>query len=285
MEVNDLLSTGVVAAIIILIFFSTVRRLLDLPKVPWIVWPIILLASAMPSYMAYTVLNPGEIFDKAEVRAQKDTFKLDIPAEGEYALMVTALLGPEDEDQNTDNTAYTLRYEMGGKEHRVTGTIRRDSGSNEVEVDVDAGNSSVRELGKRRSGGLGEDLQDRHDIKGAGGTVEGRVTNWQGAAAQVLFLEVVKAPPAAYLLWIVALVISVLGIIIEGKYGVTEFAGNVGLLTMYGVFLRDGVTPLDTYQGVGMAVLPAAIVGLLGVGLTGQLASKMMAPKVNKGES
>ncbi len=79
MEVNDLLSTGVVAAIIILIFLSTVRRLLDLPKVPWIVWPIILLASAMPSYMAYTVLNPGEIFDKAEVRAQKDTFKLDIP--------------------------------------------------------------------------------------------------------------------------------------------------------------------------------------------------------------
>ena len=28
-------------------------------------------------------LEPGEVFDKAEVRAQKDTFKLQIPADGE----------------------------------------------------------------------------------------------------------------------------------------------------------------------------------------------------------
>jgi len=284
MEVNDLLSTGVVSAVIILIFVSTVRRLLDLPKVPILVWPVILLASVVPSYMAYTVLNPGEIFDKAEVRAQKDTFSLEIPADGSYALMVTALLGPEDEDKNTDNTNYTFRYEMGGSEHRMTGHIRRDSGSNEVEVDVDAGNSSVREFGKRRSGGLGEDLQDRHDIKGSGSTLQGRVTNWKGEAAQVLFLEVVKAPPSPAQLWLVALLVSFLGVIIEGKYGVTEFAGNVGFLTMYGVFLRDGVTPLDTYQGVGLAVLPAAIVGLLGVGLTGQLASKILAPKAKAQE-
>ena len=279
MEINDLLSTGVVAAVILLIFLSTVRRLLDLPKVPFLVWPVIVIASAIPSFMAYTVLNPGEIFDKAEVRAQKDTFKLEIPADGEYALMITALLGVEDEEQNTDNTAYTMRYEIGGSEHRMTGVIRRDSGSNEVEVDVEAGNSSVREHGKRRSGGLGEDLQDRYDIKGNGGTLEGTVTNWKGAAAQVLFLEVVKAPPATSHLWFAALFISVLGVLIEGKFGVTEFAGNVGFLTMYGVFLRDGVTPLDTYQGVGLAVLPAAIVGLLVVGLSGQLASKLMAPK------
>jgi len=274
MDVNDLLSTGVVAAVIVLIFFSTVRRMMDLQKIPLFMWPVLLLAGAMPSVMAYTVLNPGEIFDKAEVRAQKDTFKLSIPAEGEYALMVTALLGPEDEEKNTDNTAYTMRLELGGEEHRVTGTIRRDSGSNEVEVDVEAGNSSVREAGRRRSGRLGEDLQDRFDIVGSGGVLEGTVTNWKGEAAQVLFLEVVRAPPKASLLWAVALFISLLGVLIEANYGVTEFAGNVGLLTMYGVFLRDGVTPLDTYQGVGLAVLPAAIVGLLLVGLSGQLATK-----------
>ena len=274
MDVNDLLSTGVVAAVIVLIFLSTVRRMLDLQKIPLFMWPVLLLAGAMPSFMAYTVLNPGEIFDKAEVRAQKDTFKLQIPAEGEYALMVTALLGPEDEEKNTDNTAYTMRLELGGEEHRVTGTIRRDSGSNEVEVDVEAGNSSVREAGRRRSGGLGEDLQDRFDIVGNNGLLEGTVTNWKGEAAQVLFLEVVRAPPKPPILWTIALFISLLGIMIEANYGVTEFAGNVGLLTMYGVFLRDGVTPLDTYQGVGLAVLPAAIVGLLLVGLSGQLATK-----------
>jgi len=279
MDVNDLLSTGVVAAVIVLIFFSTIRRMLDLQKIPFFMWPVLLLSAAMPSFMAYTVLNPGEIFDKAEVREHKDTFKLDVPADGEYALMVTALLAPEDEDKQTDNTAYTLRLELGGEEHRATGTIRRDSGSNEVEVDVESGNSSVREHGRRRSGGLGEDLQDRFDIHGSGGTLEGTVTNWRGGAAQVLFLEVVKAPPKATILWAVALLISLFGVMIEAKYGVTEFAGNVGLLTMYGVFLRDGVTPLDTYQGVGMAVLPAAIVGLLLVGLSGQLATKYVQSK------
>ena len=39
------------------------------------------------------------------------------------------------------------------------------------------------------------------------------------------------------------------------------------------------MTPLDTYQGVGLAVLPAAIVGLLLVGLSGQLATKYVQSK------
>ena len=72
----------------------------------------------------------------------------------------------------------------------------------------------------------------------------------------------------------VGLGICFLAIVIEAKFGIAEFAANVGLLTMYGVFLRDGVTPLDTYQGVGMAVLPAAIVGLLLIGSMGSIAGK-----------
>ena len=278
MEVNDLLSTGVVAAVIVMILYSAIRRMLDLPKVPALVWPVLLLAAAMPSYMAYVVLNPGQIYDKAEVRAFKDTFDLEIPADEDYALMVTALLGPEDEEQQTDKTAYTLRYELKGEEHRVTGTIRRDSGSDEIEVDVESG-ETVREHGRRRSGGIGEDLQDRFDIIGNGGKMKGTVTNWQGAAAQVLFVEVVKAPPPPSILWLLGLSISLIAVFVEAKYGVTEFAANVGLLTMYGVFLRDGVTPLDTYQGVGMAVLPAAIVGLLLIGSMGTVAGKYMNSK------
>ncbi len=278
MEMNDLLSTGVVGAVIVLILYSAIRRMLDMPRVPGFVWPVLLLAAAMPSYMAHAVLNPGEVYDKAEVRAFKDTFELEIPADTEYALMVTALLGPEDEEKQTDKTAYTMRYELGGEEHRVTGTIRRDSGSDELEVDVESG-ETVRENGRRRSGGIGEDLQDRFDIVGKGGKLKGTVTNWQGEAAQVLFVEVVKAPPANSLLWMVGLGISLLAIIIEAKFGITEFAANVGLLTMYGVFLRDGVTPLDTYQGVGMAVLPAAIVGLLLIGSMGTVAGKFLGSK------
>ena len=47
------------AAVIVLIFLSTVRRMLDLQKIPPFMWPVLLLAGAMPSFMAYTVLNPG----------------------------------------------------------------------------------------------------------------------------------------------------------------------------------------------------------------------------------
>ncbi len=237
--------------------------MLDLQKIPWLAWPVMLAAGSFPSYMAYTVLNPGEIYAKAEVRQDhekdKRPFTLEVPGEG-YALMVTALLGPELEDVPTDKTAYTLRYELGGEEHRVIGTIRRKSGDDSIDVNADA-SETVRETGRRRSGGLGEDLQDRFDLKGGGGTLKGRVANWDGDAAAVLFLEVVKAPPPAYLLWLIALVISALAIVVEVKYGAEKFTGDIGFLAMYAVFIRDGVTPLDTYKGVGLAVLPAAIVG------------------------
>jgi hypothetical protein len=213
--------------------------------------------------MAYTVLNPGEVYDKAEVRQDhekdKRPFTLEVPGEG-YALMVTALLGPELEDVPSDKTAYTLRYELSGEEHRAIGTIRRKSGDDSIDVNADA-SETLRESGRRRSGGLGEDLQDRFDLEGTGGTLTGRVANWDGEAAAVLFLEVVKAPPPSNILWLIAILISALAIVVEVKYGADKFTGDIGFLAMYGVFIRDGVTPLDTYKGVGMAVLPAALVG------------------------
>jgi len=271
------LSVLVVAGVILLVLVPAFRRMLDLQKVPLLAWPVMLCAGALPSYMAYTVLNPGEIYDKAEVRAYKDTFEVDIPAEG-HALMVTALLGPESEDVGADKTAYTIRYEMGGEEHRAVGTVRRKSGDDSIEVDIDVG-ETVRERGKRRSGGLGEDLQDRFDLEGPGGKLTGTVVNWEGAAAQVLFIEVIKAPPPATWLWLMAIAISAGAIIVESWFAADKFTGDIGFLAMYGVFLRDGVTPLDTYQGVGMAVLPAAIVGWFMVAGLGFLVTKYVQSK------
>lgn len=250
--------------------------MLDLQKIPWLAWPVMLAAGAFPSYMAYTVLNPGQVYDKAEVRQDhekdKRPFSLEVPGEG-YALMVTALLGPEQEDVPSDKTAYTLRYDLGGEEHRVIGTIRRKSGDEGVDVNSDV-SETMRETGRRRSGGLGEDLQDRFDIEGGAGTLTGRVANWDGEAAAVLFLEVVKAPPPEGILWLIALIISALAIVVEVKYGAEKFTGDIGFLAMYAVFIRDGVTPLDTYKGVGLAVLPAAIVGWFLVAGTAFLISK-----------
>jgi hypothetical protein len=255
MEVADILSIGVVILVILLVLLPAIHRMLDLVKIPLLAWPVMLMAGLMPSFMAYTVLNPGD-----------------------YAVMITAMLGEEDEDRPTDKTAFTIRYERGGDEFTIAETIRRKSGDDAIDVEMEQG-ETVRERGKLRSGTIGEKLQYREDIKGEGAKLRGEVTNWQGEAAQVLFIEVVKAPPKQSLLWIIALGICALAILTEAKFGADKFTGDIGFLTMYGVFLRDGVTPLDTYQGVGMAVLPAAIVGFFGVAGIGFLVTKATRSK------
>ncbi|MAY81388.1 MAG: hypothetical protein CL930_11465 [Deltaproteobacteria bacterium] len=278
MEVADILSIGVVILVILLVLLPAIHRMLDLVKIPLLAWPVMLMAGLMPSFMAYTVLNPGTVYDKAEVRGDDDKFELDIPTDGDYAVMITAMLGEEDEDRPTDKTAFTIRYERGGDEFTIAETIRRKSGDDAIDVEMEQG-ETVRERGKLRSGTIGEKLQYREDIKGEGAKLRGEVTNWQGEAAQVLFIEVVKAPPKQSLLWIIALGICALAILTEAKFGADKFTGDIGFLTMYGVFLRDGVTPLDTYQGVGMAVLPAAIVGFFGVAGIGFLVTKATRSK------
>jgi hypothetical protein len=274
------ISIAVVVGVILLVLLPAIRRMFDLQKVPWLAWPVMLSAAAFPGYMAYTVLNPGQVYDTAEVRAYKDKFTVNVPGEG-YAMMVTALLGPEREDIPSDKTAYTIRYELDGAEHRMVGTIRRKSGDDSIDVNTDAG-EAVRETGRRRSGGLGEDLQDRFDLKGAGGVLEGFVANWEGQAATVLILEVIKAPPPNALLWLIAMVICVMAIVVEAGFGADKFTGDIGFLAMYGVFIRDGVTPLDTYKGVGLAVLPAAIVGWVLVAGLGYLVVKYTTSKASK---
>jgi len=258
-----MLSAVVVSAVILLVLVPAFRRMLDLQKIPWLAWPVMLAAGAFPSYMAYTVLNPEYVGEQVEVRQSHETdkrpFVLQVPADG-HALMVTAVLGKEKEDVPTDKTAYTLRYELGGEEHRVIGTIRRKSGDDSIDVNSDV-SETMRDSTRTRSGGLGEDLQDRFDIEGGEGTLTGRVANWDGDAAAVLLLQLVKAPPPEGLLWLIALIISAMAIVVEVKYGADKFTGDIGFLAMYAVFIRDGVTPLDTYKGVGLAVLPAAIVG------------------------
>jgi len=261
-------SIALLSSVILLVLIPATRRMMDLQKIPWLAWPVMIAAGAFPAYMAYTVLNPEYVVvDGEQVQADvrkdhekdKKEFSMEVPGEG-YALMITAILGPEQEDRATDKTNYAMRLKLDGVEQSVVGHMRRKSGDGSSEVDLDI-SETARDSGRRRAGGLGEDLQDRVDIKGGGGTLTGRLTNWDGDAASVLILELVKAPPAAKYLWLIALIICVLAIVVEVKYGADKFTGDIGFLSMYAVFIRDGVTPLDTYKGVGLAVLPAALVG------------------------
>ena len=158
MEVADILSIGVVVLVILLVLLPAIHRMLDLVKIPLLAWPVMLMAGLMPSFMAYAVLNSGTVYDKAEVRGDDDKFELDIPTDGDYAVMITAMLGEEDEDRPTDKTAFTIRYERGGDEFTIAETIRRKSGDDAIDVELEQG-ETVRERGKLRSGTIGEKLQ------------------------------------------------------------------------------------------------------------------------------
>ena len=74
-------------------------------------------------------------------------------------------------------------------------------------------------------------------------------------------LDVVKGPPPAALIWGLAILISLIGVFGEVRYAADRIAGDIGVLAMWAVFLRDGVTPLDDFQGVAKSLLPAAFLG------------------------
>ena len=173
--------------------------------------------------------------------------------------MATANLTDEEETPANEKTAYTLALHGTDWGHNVSGTFKRAGAGNGPDVSVDGG-AGVSDSTRRRSGALGEDMQDRIDPQGFG-PVEIEVKNWQGEAALSVDLDVVKGPPPGVLIWGIAIAISLLGVFGEVKYGADRIAGDIGVLAMWAVFLRDGVTPLDDFQGVAKALLPAAFLG------------------------
>ncbi len=249
----------VIAAVILLTAGSVVKRLLDLPQPPWLIWPVLLLASAMPAYVGWQVLHPGEAVDRVEIKAVHDQVTLEVP-EG-YSLLVTAVLREDyDEDQpNVNTTAYALNIRGEGWSQSAHGTMRRKSAGSGPDIDLTAG-EGVQESGKTRQGRWGEDLQDRVDLKGSG-KITVTVTNWQGLAAEKMILEVVKGPPSDALLWSLVALVVLAGIYLEAWVGVDRVTGDLAFLSMWAVFLRDGVTPLDDFQRIGYSVLPAALLG------------------------
>ncbi|GEM_PF-1169482 len=265
-----MLTALVIVGVILGTLGTLIKRLLDMNALKVWLWPLFLVAAALPIATAWLVLNPGEPVATAQVKAAKDVVRMEVP-EG-YALMVTAQLTEEMAEGEEGRTAYSLALRREGWTSAASGTIHRAS-DKDAGPDLSSG-ESVSEAGKRpRMGRWGEDVQDRHDLDGAG-TLEITVTNWQGKAAEHLLLEAVSAPPPRMVLWIGAIVVALVGLAAELRLGTDRLAGDVAFLALWAVFLRDGCTPFDDFDQVARAAIPAALLGWGAVGGISYLAQR-----------
>jgi len=252
------LSALVIAAVIIGVLGPTTKRALDLPSFPWVGVPVGLVAAAIPCLMAWLVLNPGEAVDEADISPLANEVTLTAPPG--HSLLVTANLAEDPKGAKAGKTAYALAISGEGWAGKATGEVRRKTDDEEgVDVDVLPGDQ-LSEKGRRRAGKWGEDLEERFNLKGDG-TFRVQLTNFDGDAATGLHLRVIKSPPPGWLLWPIGMGLGTIALLIELKKGPSQLGGDVAMLALYGVFLRDGVTPADSYQKVAFAVLPAALVG------------------------
>lgn len=265
----------IITAVVAVSLGSLVKHLLDLNALHPTVVPLTLLASALPAVVCWQVLDPGEPMATYEVKALHDQLSIEVP-EG-AAIMVTAELGEEplEPDADSQKTSYALNVRGAGWEDSLTGTIKRETTPDGPDIDP-GGETAIRGEGRRRAGRLGEDLQDRHDVSGVG-TATLEVTNWSGTAAARLVLEVVRAPLPSPALWGAVVLLTLIGLVVELRKNAESFASWLAFLSSWAVFLRDGVTPLDDWQEVGLALAPAALFGFGGVSALTFVTMKVMS--------
>jgi len=111
--------------------------------------------------------------------------------------------------------------------------------------------------------------------------VKAELTLWNGKAASAIELAVIPSPFPTVALVALAVVLTCVGLWIEVRNKVDRFGRDLGILTFYAVFLRHGTTPVDAFQGVLSAVLPAF---LIGEGIPGGIAWLVLRePKGKKG--
>ena len=259
---------AIVALITGLLAVPLAQRLLERRPLPIAALVLLAVASATPVYTAYTCLQPGEPVASVSVAAMKDVVSLEIPPGHE--LMLTAELGP---DEDEGKTAFALRVKGGDWAQNISGTIKRSGSGGGPDIDV-VGGEGISESTTRRGGAVGEDLQERYALKGTG-PVEITVTNYQGGAAERLALEVVKAPPPVAILWGVAGIVALVGLVLELRQNLDRYAGDVAAIACYGALMpQSGITPLDNIRGLAFAGLGAILLGQGAVAAVGWLSRK-----------
>lgn len=274
-----MISAAIIGAVVILTVGWQIKYLMERKAKPLVGALLLLIAGSIPGYVGWKTLQPSHMDPatgpyQAKVSQQITEAQLEIP-EG-HALLVTATLVDLEEDETDPQklkTAYNIKVRGSNWEQSASGLIKRDSAGADDAVDV--GGAGVRESGRKRSGRLGEDLQDRFEFRGSG-AVQLDVTNWSGTAAETLDLEIVEAPPPKSLLWGAVVLLSLIALVFEVRFGADQLAGNVAFLALWAVFLRDGVTPLDGWQEISKAVLPSALLGWGAIGGIAYLGVKAM---------
>jgi hypothetical protein len=260
---------GVLIIILGLLLAPTVQRLWDMSRSPILAWVVLLVALSAPVYVATTVLLPGDPVSTAQVTAVQDVVQLDIPPG--HSLMVTAELS---DDEELGKTSYAIRLKGEGWAESISGTIKR-SGGGDDEINL-ISDETIGESGKRRSGAVGEDLQERFDFPSSG-PAELTVTNYQGGAAEALALEVVKGPPPLYILWGMVFFVAIAGLYVELRKGCDKFAGDMAAMACYAALMpQAGITPLDNLRGIAFAGLGAILLGQGGVNAFAWVAHKYL---------
>jgi hypothetical protein len=262
----------IVVAIILAVLGPAMYRLHYLNQVPVLVWPGALLSAAFPLAVLYTLILPGDPVSTGTVAQLHGKTTIEVPA-GHVVLATASLNPPDEEAQNHDKTAYTLKFVGSDWSQTGSATVARENAGSGPDIDVVDGEGVV-DQSRRRSGGFGEDLEERFELRGTG-SVQVEVTNWEGSAAKLLELRVVKAPPPEWSLWAFAALLSILALYLELGKGIDRIASDFAFLAFYGVFLRNRVTPLDSFGEVLGAALPAALLGWGGVAGFAYLVAKL----------
>jgi len=271
-----MLTMGFTAFLAVLIGLTTARRMVLNESTPWLLWPVLLASICVAPATAYTALFPGEVVDSATVAAEDDTATLTVP-EG-HALLVTGLLVPlstaglEDEDYLRTNYVFKL---SGPWKQTVVGEVQRTSESVDatpsITIDV---TDRVRAVEKPQVVWMGQNLQDRYRLNGAG-EMKVTVHNWQGKAAETLLLEVVKDTPPNKLLLGAAGLLGLLALFCDVKLGTDRLSADVGFLTVVGYFIANGITPAGGMASTLMEFAGALVTGGLTMGIAGAVAEKL----------
>lgn len=265
----------IILGVVLVMLVTTGRRLLAHQGAPVLAWTVLLAAAAAPIAVGRMVLEPGPNLSSAEVYGERETVQISSPG-SDHALMVTATLNDMVDEQNRDElgkTAYALALSGDGWTQQVAGTFKRKSAKGGEAINLDGG-QGITDASARKSGKWGEDKQDRFDLRGAG-PIKVEVTNWTGKAAVAIEVAVVKAPVPVAWIWAFIVVVNLVGVFVDIRYGTDRISGDIGLLSFFALFLRDGLTPLDEVQQIVFAIAAAALVGGVAVGGVSALAEKL----------
>lgn len=269
------LNVAIIFGFIVLTVAMAAKRLMDVRGVAAWIWLLLIGATAVPTWVGARVLNPGVPVASARLSTVHETVNIEIPPR--HALLISGEMAVEDKPEPLRSN-YTISLAGEGWSQKATGEIRR-----KIEVDegprVDAfGGAQIQDRKSRRAGNFGEELEQRFEVAGAGST-KAELILLSGGALDAVLIDVIPAPPDRRLLWVIAGVVSVLGLVAEVRKGAVQLAGDVAFLALFAIFLRDKVTAADALRESAGAALAA---GLLGWGAVGGLAWLLLRAAANR---